>query len=152
MTNFYDILDQLRGKLLEHPSVNTVTTGNLTDIDLGKTTIFPLTHLIVKNATISDKLIEFNVNITCMDIIDQTNDITEYDVFYGNDNTQDVLNTQLNVINTIFSHLKRGDLWDIQIQTDDDITAEPFLSRFENVLAGWEADISIRMINGLNIC
>ena len=61
MTNFYDILDQLRGKLLEHPSVNTVTTGNQTDIDLGKTTIFPLTHLIVKNATISDKLIEFNV-------------------------------------------------------------------------------------------
>ena len=152
MTQVYDILDKVKDKLLEHPSVNTVTTGDLSDVDLTKTTIFPLTHLILKNARIGARTISFDLDIISMDVVDQSNTISNFDMFYGNDNTQDILNTQLNVITSVHAHLNRGGLWDNRLQTDGDMSAEPFLERFENVLAGWEASVSIELPNGLNIC
>ena len=152
MTQVYDILDKIKDQLLEHPFVNTVTTGDLSDVDLTKTTIFPLTHLIITNAAISERVITFNLDVIAMDVVDQTNNISKFDMFYGNDNTQDILNTQLNVITSIHSHLNRGNLWDNRLQTDSDMSAKPFLERFENVLAGWEGSISISVPNGLNIC
>ena len=37
----YNVLDKLKEQGLQHPQCNTVTTGNLSDVDLSKTTIFP---------------------------------------------------------------------------------------------------------------
>ena len=151
-TQVYDILEKIKDQLLEHPSVNTVTSGDLSDVDLTKTSIFPLTHLILKNVTIRAKTLNFDLEVIVMDIVDQTNEISDHDMFYGNDNTQDILNTQLNVVNSIHAHLNRGDLWLNRLQMNGDMNAEPFLERFENVLAGWEATASIEIPNGLNIC
>ena len=42
MTHVYDILEIIKDELLASPSVNTVTYGDLSEVDLDKTTIFPL--------------------------------------------------------------------------------------------------------------
>jgi len=42
MRGYYDILEKLRVTLEANPSVNTVTEGDLLDVDLAKQTIFPL--------------------------------------------------------------------------------------------------------------
>lgn len=152
MTNLYDILDKIREDLIKLPTVNTVTTGNLSDIDLTKTTIFPLSHLIVENAVLNSKTITFDLRVLCMDIVDQTNELSDYDMFYGNDNTQDILNTQLVSINSVYNSLSRGELFIDGFQVYGDMTSQPFLERFEDILAGWEGVLTITTKNDLSIC
>ena len=51
-----------------------------------------------------------------MDLVDESKDDT-VDEFVGNDNEQDVLNTQLAVANRVGAMLKRGDLYKDKIPT-----------------------------------
>ena len=45
MTQVYDIVDKLKDRLRTNPNVFTVTYGDISEVDLNKTTIFPLSHL-----------------------------------------------------------------------------------------------------------
>jgi hypothetical protein len=80
-------------------------------------------------------------------VVDKINEVTDEALIYGDDNLQDVLNTQLQVVNDIQQELRRGELFTDQMQLTTDITASPFLDNFENQLAGWAATISIEMPN-----
>ena len=55
MKHVYDILDVLRDELRSHPAVNTVSYGDITDLDLDKTTMFPLSHLLIDNVILRRK-------------------------------------------------------------------------------------------------
>ena len=70
MANFYNILDTLKTHLENDAIVNTVTTGDIFQVDLGKQTIFPLSHIMVNNATFEGNVIRFNVSLLAMDIVD----------------------------------------------------------------------------------
>jgi hypothetical protein len=86
-----------------------------------------------------------------MDLVDESkNDIT--DDFLGNDNEQDVLNTQLAVANRIGAMLKRGDLYRTKYQLDGDVSLEPFVDRFDNKVAGWTATFNVVIPNEITIC
>jgi hypothetical protein len=41
----YNVLDSLKAQLLQHPQCNTVTTGNLSDVDLAKNNYISLNTL-----------------------------------------------------------------------------------------------------------
>ena len=86
-----------------------------------------------------------------MDIVDISKEETS-DLFVGNDNEQDVLNTQLAVINRLVEVLRRGDLRSELYQLDGDVTCEPFTERFENNLAGWAATFDVLVPNTMTIC
>ena len=104
---YYLVTQTLKDTLLLDENVNTVTTGDLTEIDLSKQTIFPLTHIIINNVTIAEQILTFNITILSMDIIDLSkSEVT--DIFVGNNNEQDVLNTQLAVQNRLFGLLRQG--------------------------------------------
>ena len=47
MREFYTAVDAVKDALRANNSINTVTFGDLSDIDLDKTTIFPLSHIFV---------------------------------------------------------------------------------------------------------
>ena len=152
MTHIYDILETIKTELLASPSVNTVTYGDLTDVDLDKTTMFPLSHILIDNVTYKERTVLFNIKLLCADIIDYNNQKSDFDLFYGNDNLQDVLNTQFEVINTFIMKLMRGDLFKNLYQVTSQPIATPFKERFSNELAGWSVDISIEIPNGASIC
>jgi hypothetical protein len=152
MTHIYNILDIIRGELLANPSVNTVTYGDIEDVDLDKTTMFPLSHLIIDNASYKEKTIEFNIKLLCADIVDYNKEKSDFDLFYGNNNLHDVLNTQFEVINSLIMKLMRGDLFEMKYQVTTQPTAEPFKERFSNELAGWSVVLSIEVPNGVSIC
>ena len=92
------------------------------------------------------------LQVLCLDIVDYTKEEQTEDMMFGNDNLQDVLNTQLQVINLIYSKLRRGSLRINKLQVDETISCQPFKERFENELAGWEAEIDIKMVNDISIC
>jgi hypothetical protein len=74
------------------------------------------------------------------------------DRFTKNDNMQDVLNTQLGVLNKLIQLLRRGSLHTDQYQLQGDPTLEPFYDRFENQLAGFSATMDIIIYNDITIC
>lgn len=151
MANFYNILDTLKNHLENDAIVNTVTTGDIFQVDLGKQTIFPLSHIMVNNATFEGNVIRFNVSLLAMDIVDISKDeIT--DIFLGNDNEQDVLNTQLAVLNRLYEMLRRGDLYTNNFMVEGNPSCEPFAERFENYLAGWTMTFDILVANSMTIC
>jgi hypothetical protein len=148
---FYQITDTIKNQLLEDVNVKTVTFGNISDIDLSKQTIFPLSHIMVNNATFGDNVVSFNVTVMSMDLVDQSKDDV-VDIFTGNNNFQDVLNTQLAVQNRLMQELKRGDLYTANYQVVDAPNCEPFMDRFENSLAGWACTFEVITKNDISTC
>ena len=151
MTEFYDITTDLKNALNASPFVNTVTTGGLEDVDLNKKTIFPLSHIIINSAVPKSQTVSFNISIIAMDIVDESKDSTT-DIFVGNDNEQDVLNTQFQVLNRIYQQMLHGQLFSELIQIIGDPTCEPFTDRFENKLAGWTMTFDVEIPNEMTIC
>jgi hypothetical protein len=148
---FYNLTDKLKDELLKDPFVNTVTYGNIFEVDLNKQTIFPLSHFIVNNVVDRGQTLLFNISLLCMDLVDESKDDTE-DEFVGNDNEQDVLNTQLAVANRVGAMLKRGDLYREKYQLEGEIALEPFVDRFDNKVAGWTATFNVVIPNEITIC
>ena len=147
MRQVYTVIDKLNDKLKENGITNTVTFGDILEVDLDKTTIYPLSHISMGDIVFSDRIITATIQLFCLDVVDKNNELTDEESIYGNDNLQDVLNTQLQVVNDIQQELRRGELFTDQMQLTTDITASPFLDNFENQLAGWAATSSIEMPN-----
>ena len=103
MRQFYDITTKLKDTLEANSQVNVVTTGDIFDIDLNKQTIFPLSHIIINQATFDGQVVRMNVSLVCMDLVDETkeNPRLQAEPFYGISNEQNILNTQLAVINDV---------------------------------------------------
>ena len=151
MKGFYNVTKQIKEALEAEPFVNTVTFGSIDDVDLNKTTIFPLSHVIVNNTTVGTKTLTFNISILSMDIVDISKDEVT-DIFVGNDNEQDVLNTQLALQTKVINKLQRGDLYTDLYQVQGVVSCEPFVDRFENKLAGWAATFDVIVQNDMTIC
>ena len=148
---YYLLTQAIKDALLGDINVNTVTEGDLFDIDLSKQSIFPLSHMIIYTVTALESVLRFNISILSMDIVDESKEPTT-DIFIGNNNEQDVLNTQLAVLNKLVQVLRRGDLYNDKYQLDGDASLEPFVDRFENKVAGWTAALDLIEINDIEIC
>ena len=151
MQGFYNLTTKIKDTLALDDFVNTITYGDIFEIDLNKQDIFPLSHFIVNNATLNGHTWSFNISLLCMDIVDESKkDVV--DKFRGNDNEQDVLNTQMAVINRLLELLRRGDLFTELYQLDGTPIIEPFSDRFENKLAGWTLTMDVLIPNDMTIC
>ena len=148
---FYQLTETIKTQLLSDPNVNTVTTGDITKVDLNKQTIFPLSHIIINQVTVEEQVLRFNISVLAMDIVDVSKEPTT-DMFRGNDNEQDVLNTQLAVLNKLSQVLVKGTLYRDKYQLDGIVTCEPFYDRFENELAGFTATFDVLIANDINVC
>jgi len=148
---FYLVIDTIKDELLSNPNITTCTFGDITDIDLEKQTMFPLAHIIIESVTNTEKTLQFNFTILTMEQIDTKKEYSE-DLFTGNTNTQDILNTQLAVSNRLVTRLRSGELFKDGYQLVGDPTCEPFFDRFENVLAGWSTSFSVEIFNDIYKC
>jgi hypothetical protein len=149
MRQFYNITKTLKDTLEAHSQVNVVTFGDIFDVDLNKQTIFPLAHIMINQASIEGQVIRMNVSLMCMDVMDETkeNPRDQNEPFYGTNNEQDILNTQLAVINDVVTKLRKGTLYTDLYQLDGNPTCLPFSERFENLLVGWTATFDVLLPN-----
>lgn len=148
---YYQVVKTIKTQLLNDPNINTVTVGDISDVDLRKQTIFPLAHVIVNSAQFSTNMWRLNISILCMDVVDVTKDaVTDLSVGYGNE--QDILNTQLAVLNVLLSNLSRGSLYTTKYQIDSQPICEPFTDRFEQQLTGWACTFDLLIQNDVDIC
>lgn len=152
MKGFYQISQAIKNQLDDDAFVNTVTIGDIFKIDLNKQTIFPLSHIMINNATYNGKTFNYNISVLCMDIVDESKEATT-DLFRGNDNEQDVLHTQEMVARRLLEMLNRGDLYDDGFQlTNNSASIEYFVDRFENKIAGVTMTFDVMTFNDMTIC
>ena len=149
--SYYLIMSKLEEELLSSPFVKTVTFGDISQVDLRKQTIFPLSHLIMNNVTQGGQVLTYNMTILLMDIVD-VNKALVTDQFTENTDEMDILNTQLQVGNKLVEQMRNGNLFNEMYQVIQDATFEPFYDRFENELAGWSLNVSIVVQNDIYIC
>jgi len=149
MKEYYNLIDNIYNYLIGNKNINTVTTGNLLDVDLSKQTIFPLAHIIVNEVTFNDHYITFSINVIAMDIVDEDKDDkqTKDNPHLGLDNSHDILNTMLTVVNGLQSSLRRGGMNNNNYEINDTPTATQFQDRFENLLTGWSLLLNIEVPN-----
>ena len=151
MTGYYNLLTKIKEHFDSDALVNTVTQGDIFEVDLNKQTIFPLVHIIVNSVQFVNNVQQANVSIMAMDIVDISKDETT-SLFDGNDNELDVLNTQLAILNRVYEMLRRGELYDDSFQVTGVPNCEPFIDRFENKLAGWTMTFDVLFPNDMTIC
>ena len=152
---FYQVTDTLKTQLLADVNCKTVTTGDISQVNLNKQDIFPLSHIIINSVTQSDdngsSTYTFNVSILSMDVVNQSKEPTT-DLFVGNNNVQDILNTQMSVSNKVIQLMRGGTLFQNMYQVTGDATFEFFEDRFENQIAGVTATFNITIWNDIYTC
>jgi len=153
--SFYDVTESLKNYLLANEVTNQVTYGSLADVDLNKQSMFPLAHIQVESVNLNDRALSYQVTILVMDIVYDRKESMESDadggdnMFTGLDNEQDVLNTQLWVVNNLTRSLKRGSLRDGTMELNNEPISEPFVDRFHSKVAGWAVTYDILTPNDL---
>jgi|TARA_R100001480_G_scaffold12210_1_gene20973 hypothetical protein len=153
MRQVYTILDKLKTLLRANGITKYVTFGDLLQIDLNKTTIYPLAHIVFGDVTFDDRIMSATIQVLCLDIVDKKNTKEDEDEFFGNDNLQDVLNTQLQVVNLLQQEMRRGDTFSENFQITTSVIANPIIDSYENELAGWGVTIDIEVpTNELSLC
>jgi hypothetical protein len=138
----YSIINKIKQALLQEPFVNTVTEGDIFSVDLAKRTLFPLSHIMINNATHQGNVIQFNITILLMDLLNQKDDSNKVDVW----------NTQMQLGVRVMDRLNRGSLRDDFWELTGSPAFEPFTERFENDLAGWALTFDVLVRNDMTIC
>ena len=153
MQGFYQVTQTIKDQLLLDPNVNTVTTGDITKIDTDKQSMYPISHLIINNVSNEGdgNILRFSMSVLSMDVVDFSKDET-VDIFVGNNNEQDILNTQLAVLNKLVQVLRGGTLHQNKYQLDGNPNFEPFYDRFENEVAGFALTFDVIVENDISLC
>mgnify|MGYP000751520222 FL=1 len=151
MIGFYTAIDKLKAHFDADALVNSVSEGDIFQVDLAKQTIFPLVHIMVNSCTFEVNVLRFNISLIAMDLVDiSKNENTN--VYLGNDNTQDALNSTLAILNRAYDIMLHGSLAYDLFQIDGNPTCEPFTERFENLLSGWTMTFDVLVPNEMTIC
>lgn len=146
---YFGASDAIRRALKKTNRVNTITHGDLSDVDLGRMNIYPLAHVVTQSATFDKTTTEYTFLVTLLDIIDFDRNDPDLMIepFYGTDNAQDILHDLGITIELMLDHLRRGDLWNDMYRLDDAVTGTAFTNYGENSLAGWSFSLTTTTIN-----
>lgn len=151
MNSFYRVIDSIKNAISAEPFNHQVTFGDIADIDLQKQSLYPLCHIMINNATITSNIVQQSMTIFLMDLVDVSNS-EDTSLFLGNDNRQDILNTQLALGTRIMRVLQKADTYRDEFEIVGDATCEPFTERFENMLAGWAITFTINTNTDMTYC
>jgi hypothetical protein len=146
----YEIIDTMNAELISNPFVNEVTVGTLTEIDLAKQTIFPLSHITLNSVTHNENTLGFDLTIFNLDIVNISKE--EEIGVYGNDNLFYILTNQLYVINRLLSRLRQSTIHNDGWELEGNPTSEVINKEMENMLAGYETNFTIYVPNDINKC
>ena len=151
MIGFYTAIDKLKAHFDADALVNSISEGDIFQVDLAKQTIFPLVHIMVNSCSFETNVLRFNISLIAMDLVDISK-TENTSVYLGNDNTQDALNSTLAILNRAYDIMLHGSLAYDLFQIDGNPNCEPFTERFENLLSGWTMTFDVLVPNDMTIC
>jgi len=148
MNSLFALTDAIKNELDANVLLNSVSYGDVDEIELLKTNRYPLAHVGISTGTISDSTSTIEVSVI---FIQQVDDVkTQEDSF--NDSELYAQNNMLAAATRLVQVLKRGDLYAQGFQLEDDATVDFFGDRFTDRVAGVTVDMSITIKNAASVC
>ena len=148
MNSLFALTDAIKNELDSNVLLNSVSYGDVDEIELLKTNRYPLAHVGISTGTISDSTSTIEVSVI---FIQQVDDVkTQEDSF--NDSELYAQNNMLAAATRLVQVLKRGDLYAQGFQLEDDATVDFFGDRFTDRVAGVTVDMSITIKNAASVC
>lgn len=129
-----------------HPSIQTVTQGDIFEIDDREFPAYPLGNVLINAANIDGTTTTYTIQLTIADKIKLKNNESEgvYNKqeipFESTDDTVDIHANTFGIINDLTSFLDRGTT---NFDIEGNISCEAFRDRFDNGLAGWVATFDL---------
>ena len=146
MNQYTQVLTYLKELAEQDSFVNTVTQGDMSDIDLYKMNVFNLVHIDVLTANFTNgQTISFDVEVFCGQVRD-SNKQDEGTKFWNQDNEVDNLNETMAVLNRMWFKMLQ-DFTDAKIRVDESASLEQVTEWNKNLLDGWLMTFSIELPN-----
>ena len=148
--SYNNVIDTLSCVGEQHLNIQSVTSGDIWEIDLEKNTLFPLFHINPVNVSVGMNTRTFNFQLFVMDLVEP-----------DESNEQEVLSDCLEIMNDIIAIYKHGEILysydaaageEQRYFIDNDFTIEPFTEKFDNSVSGWVMSFAITVENELNSC
>ncbi len=148
MNSLFALTDAIKNELDANVLLNSVSYGDVDEIELLKTNRYPLAHVGISTGTISDATSTIEVSVI---FIQQVDDVkTQEDSF--NDSELYAQNNMLAAATRLVQVLKHGDLYAQGFQLEDDATVDFFGDRFTDKVAGVTVDMSVTIKNQASVC
>jgi hypothetical protein len=152
---YYNVLNYFKTIMKNHPSIQSVTYGDIDSIDDKQYPEYPLGNVLITDSRFEVSTTTFTVQLTLADKQKNKNDESigadnsQTIPFYGVDDMVDIHANTLAILNDLTAYTQRG----VQgFEVNGDIVCQPFSDRFNNGLAGWVATFELTTHNDKNRC
>ena len=137
---YYQIIDDLKGLAQAHEQINSFGFGDINqltmDIETKQSPIYTKLYIIPNDTVLDQNQLTYNFQVI---VADRLKD--DYS------NQRDVMNDTLEIMKDVFTFLYLS-----EYESEWDATVEPFLERFEDVLAGWTMSLTLTQPFDYNRC
>lgn len=148
MNSLFALTDAIKQELDSNVLLNSVSYGDVDEIELLKTNKYPLAHVGISTGTISDSTSTIELSVIFIQQVDEVK--TQEDSF--NDSELYAQNNMLAAATRLVQVLKRGDLYAQGFQLEDDATVDFFGDRFTDKVAGVTVDMTVTIKNSVSVC
>jgi len=154
-TLYYNTLNYFKTIMSNHPSIEVVTQGDMSDFDTREFPSYPIGNVQIVTANFGDTVTDWEIELTVADKIKNKNNEStgsrneQTIAFFGVDDTVDIHANTLSILNDLTAYTQKG-VDGFEVNTD--IVCEPFSDKFNNGLAGWVARFTLTTHNDKNRC
>jgi len=148
MNSLFALTDAIKKELDSNVLLNSVSYGDVDEIELLKTNKYPLAHVGISTGTISDSTSTIEMSVI---FIQQVDDVKAQEDSF-NDSELYAQNNMLAAATRLVQVLKRGDLYAQGFQLEDDATVDFFGDRFTDKVAGVTVDMTVTIKNSVSVC
>ena len=155
MISFRNVVGYLETIADKHYEIESFHSGMMDEVDINKlgATDYVILYAEPGNVVINQGVLTYNFTIFVMDMInDEVGDDPNKQRVGRVDGYSETVNILQDVV-AEFKHSLTTQSWvDGEVVLQLPITAEPFTARFNNLLTGWSASISVDVNNKNNLC
>ena len=142
MSKLKDITNLMETWFNGNGTINEVTVGDESEIDISSETNFPLVHIIYNNASYDEGYTTYNYRIVLLDTY-----------FVEQDNKIDIIDAMDEVAAQFVSAVYHGSIFNQQIRINDATPGSTVMyDQLKNRLYGVSLTLSLQLPNGLINC
>ena len=155
MITFRNVVGYLETIATKHYMLNSFHSGMLDEVDINKlgASDYAILYAEPGQAVIDQGVLTYNFTIYVMDMInDEVEDNANKERVGRLDTYSETLQILQDVLNEFKHSLVTASWVDGEVVLNLPVTADPFTARFNNLLTGWSANLSVQVNNTNNLC
>jgi hypothetical protein len=155
MITFRNVVGYLETIASKHFMLSSFHSGMMDEVDINKlgATDYAILYAEPGQAVIDQGVLTYNFTIYVMDMInEEVEDGINKERVGRLDTYSETLQILQDVLNEFKHSLVTASWVDGEVVLNLPVTADPFTARFNNLLTGWSANLSVQVNNTNNLC